>query len=411
MQGVSTAIEGGVSGAIFYHAALPSYLATMRQLLFFCLLIATTAAQSQPVYGRTTGKLPYLNYGLGEDRLGGAKMGYLDSNVLVKVMDSTKDDYKVQLSGAHFAYLPKTAFRPDTAIRLQPFYLTNSWKVWGDSAYDYVTVSLTEKLPYKSLQQTDPSRIVVDVFGAASNTNWITQLKTVKEIKNVWYEQVEDDVFRIFIELRHRQHWGYAVSYRNNALQIKVKRQPESLKIKDLKIAIDAGHGGTNNGATGVTTNINEKEYTLKIAKEVEAYLKKKGAGVYMTRSHDTDLTMTERTAMLRQQEPDLLISIHLNSSGNAAVKGVSTYYRYIGFRPLSQSILDRMLELGLNNFGNVGAFNFSLSGPTEYPNCLVEVAFLSNAEDEQKILDPKFHKEVAKKIYKGIEDWLKGLK
>jgi N-acetylmuramoyl-L-alanine amidase len=40
-----------------------------------------------------------------------------------------------------------------------------------------------------------------------------------------------------------------------------------------------------------------------------------------------------------------------------------------------------------------------------------VEVAFLSNAEDEQKILDPKFHKEVAKKIYKGVEDWLKGMK
>jgi len=68
------------------------------------------------------------------------------------------------------------------------------------------------------------------------------------------------------------------------------------------------------------------------------------------------------------------------------------------------------MLELGLNNFGNIGAFNFSLSGPTEYPNCLVEVAFLSNAEDEQKILDEKFQKNVAKKIYKGIKDWLKTL-
>ena len=68
------------------------------------------------------------------------------------------------------------------------------------------------------------------------------------------------------------------------------------------------------------------------------------------------------------------------------------------------------MLQLGLNNFGNVGSFNFSLSGPTEYPNSLVEVAFLSNAEDEQKILDPRFHKDAAKKIYEGINDWLKSL-
>jgi N-acetylmuramoyl-L-alanine amidase len=41
----------------------------------------------------------------------------------------------------------------------------------------------------------------------------------------------------------------------------------------------------------------------------------------------------------------------------------------------------------------------------------LVEVAFLSNEEDEKKILDPKFHKQVAKKIEKGVEDWLKAVK
>jgi N-acetylmuramoyl-L-alanine amidase len=114
---------------------------------------------------------------------------------------------------------------------------------------------------------------------------------------------------------------------------------------------------------------------------------------------------------MIKKEEPDILISIHLNSSGNKAAKGTSTYYRHIGFRPLTEKILDRMLELGLNNFGNIGSFNFSLSGPTEYPNCLVEVAFLSNEEDEKRILDAQFHKEVAKKIYKGIEDWLKSLR
>jgi N-acetylmuramoyl-L-alanine amidase len=119
---------------------------------------------------------------------------------------------------------------------------------------------------------------------------------------------------------------------------------------------------------------------------------------------------MYERISFLDQQQPDLLISIHLNSSSSQKTSGVSTYYRYIGFRPLSQAILQNMLELGLNQFGNVGSFNFSLSGPTEYPNCLVEVAFLSNKEDEKRILDPKFHQRVAKKIIDGIEDFLKNL-
>lgn len=116
---------------------------------------------------------------------------------------------------------------------------------------------------------------------------------------------------------------------------------------------------------------------------------------------------MVERTLMLKEQSPDLLISIHLNSSGKDSIKGASTYYRYIGFRPLTQSVLKRILELGLAEFGNVGSFNFSLSGPTDYPNCLVEVAFLSNKADEKRIRDPKFHKLVAAKIVAGIKDWL----
>ena len=130
-----------------------------------------------------------------------------------------------------------------------------------------------------------------------------------------------------------------------------------------------------------------------------------------MTRTKDTSLSMPERIAMLKQFDPHLLVSIHLNSAGYDTVQGTSTYYRYIGFRPLSVAILDRMLTLGLKEYGNVGNFNFSLSGPTDYPNALVEVAFLSNPADEKKILNPKFHKAVAQKIYLGIVDWLKQMK
>lgn len=389
-----------------------SYLSQMRAaILVFLFSLILITVQAQTFYGRTTGLLPYLNYGLGTDRLGGAKMTYLDTNVLVQVVDSAGRDYKVKLSGNHYAYLPKIFYKTDTSIRLQPQYLTASWRVWGDEKYDYVSIGLPERLPYSSLQRTGPSQVVVDIYGAVTNTNWITQLKTVKEIKNVWYEQVEDDVFRVFIELKHQQHWGHFISYTNNTLQIRIKRQPEKLRVRGMNIAIDAGHGGEATGATGIITGAKEKDYTLLIAQQLQRLLQTKKARVFMTRMTDRDVSMTDRIMMLQQWDPDILISVHLNSSGNENVKGVSTYYRYIGFRPLSEKILTRMLELGLNNFGNVGAFNFSLSGPTAYPNALVEVAFLSNPEDEQRILDPKFHKEVAKQIYKGINDWLKAVK
>jgi N-acetylmuramoyl-L-alanine amidase len=189
---------------------------------------------------------------------------------------------------------------------------------------------------------------------------------------------------------------------------IKVKRQPADLSLEKMKIAVDAGHGGDNNGASGVTTGILEKKYTLLIAQELEKELLEQKATVFMTRNNDTSLSMAERIGMLKKEDPDFLISIHLNSSNRDSIRGVSTYYRYIGFRPLTQYILESMVQLGLNEFGNVGSFNFSLSGPTDYPNCLVEVAFLSNKEDEQLILDPEFHKAVAYQIVDGIRKWLK---
>jgi len=385
-----------------------------RILIIICVGITLSASsQSLPtnfIMGRTTGPLVFVEYGLGEDRLGGAKMGYLDSNIVVKIVDSIKDRYKIQLSKNHFGYLPKSNLKFDSVMTALPYYLSSSWKVYGDSAYDYVTITLDERLPYRSIEQINPSRIVVDIFGVTSNTNWITQLSSVKEIRNSWYEQLEDDVFRVFIELKHI-HWGYHIFYDKKKLIVQVKRQPPRLILSKLKIAVDPGHGGDNSGATAVSSKIEEKNYTLMIAKELQKALKKEKVTVFMTREKDTSLSMVERIQMLREFDPNFLISIHLNSSSNDTIKGVSTYYRYIGFRPLSQFILKRMTELKLKEFGNVGSFNFSLSGPTEYPNCLVEVAFLSNKEDEKRILDPKFHKAVAGKIVLGIKDWLQSLK
>ncbi len=378
--------------------------------LFLLSFLNSFSQKSLPdyFYVRTNDSLPFLKYGLGEDRLGGAKMTFLDSNIVLKVVDSSKDDYKVQLSEYHSAFIEKEQVHKIGDVNYKQ-HLTDDWKVYGDSLYDYVTIQLDEKLPYKSEMKINPNRIIVDIFGAVSNTNWITQLSTTKEIKNAWYEQPEDDVMRVIIELKHHQDWGYRIYYsEENKLTIRVKRQPPVLDISHIKIAIDAGHGGDNIGTTGVTSGIKEKDYTLLIAKELERQLINKKANVVMTRLKDTTLSMYERIQFLNQQNPDLLISIHLNEASEDSISGVSTYYRYIGFRPLSQAILKSMLQLGLKEFGNVGSFNFSLNGPTDYPNCLVEVAFLSNRADEKRILDPKFRQQAATRIIAGIENFLK---
>jgi len=373
----------------------------------------TTAAQAGYWLARSCGKFTQLSYSLGEDRLGSAKLGYIDTAVLLKVVDSTGKLYQVQLSKYHTAYLFKQDLVRDTATKLRPFYLTTniSEKPAIDN-YDTVFVQMDERLPYKSWMEINPSKIMVDIYGVQSNTNWITQLTAIKEIKNIYFNQVEDDVVRLTIELKHNQQWGYTILYKGHYLAIAVKRQPTLLNIQKLKIAIDAGHGGTNVGAEGSTSHVNEKDYTLLFAKALQKLLKAKGVKeVVMTRTQDTTFGNTDRVLWLQQQHPDVLVSLHLNSSDNSETQGSSTYYKHIGFSPLSQAILKQMLAAGMGEYGNTGNFNFLLNQPTDFPSVLLEIAFLSNLKDEKKILNPKFHALVAKQVYTGIVDFLNGAK
>lgn len=392
----------------------------MKSILFALILFTgfELSAQEQSKnasywFGKTNSKFSSLADGLGDDRLGGTKMGYIDSNVILKVIDSVQNMYVIQLSKYHTAFISKSFIQKDSSYREKNFYLTNSIIAKGtNEGYDSVAIRLDENLPYKSWMEINPSKIILNIYGVQANTNWITQLSSLNEVKNIYYNQIEDDVVQFTVELKHKQHWGYSLSYHNKVLLLKVKQQPEEIKLSKLKIAIDAGHGGTNLGASGIVTKVLEKDYTLKFAKALQHLLKKKGIkSIVMTRTKDTTLSMPERIVFLQEQNPDVLVSLHLNSSDNPSVSGTATFYKHIGFRSLSQALIKRMTEIELDEFGNVGNFNFALNNPTDFVNALVEIAFLSNINDERKILDSHFQKQVACQIYKGLKDWLNTIK
>ena len=358
----------------------------------------------------TKSRLAHLEYGLGEDRLGGAKIGYLDSMIPLKIIGKVGDKYKVALTGIRSAYIPESVVTLAPRGTFASPALTERWQVFGDDKYDYVTVGLSSKLPYQAFQELEPSRIVIDVFGATNNTNWITQLQSVKEIKNVSYEQIQDGIFRITIYLKNKQHWGHSIYYKGNLLTIRIKQQPKNLSLANLTIAIDAGHGGSNTGAGG-PTGVSEKELTLAVSLRLQQVLESEGVKVLMTRTTEKFVDNKERILMYRDNEPDLLISIHLNSSGDPIkAGGTSSLYKYVGFRNLSYFLNKRMMQLGLKEYGNIGAFNFMLNSPTEYPNALIETLFLSNPEEEMLILDPNFQQKMADKILVGIKDFLQSI-
>jgi N-acetylmuramoyl-L-alanine amidase len=367
-------------------------------------------ARDFPLVGVTKGDRVYLDFGLADDRLGGAKLSFIEPGIRVAITGKVAGRYRVALAENQEAWIPVEQVELLPPGERLPYSLTGNWSVYGDSMYDYVTLALEDRLPYSTFQEVSPTRIHIDLYGAVSNSNWITQQLTTREIKNAYYAQVSKNQFRLTIELQHRQVWGYNIRYRGNTLVIRIRRQPESLKLNAMTVVLDAGHGGANRGALGSTGAL-EKDVALALVQHLKTVLESRGASVRLTRWTDEDIPTLTRLNTIWNSGADLLVSVHANSVSLGAnpedIKGVSTYYKHLCYRPLSLHILERVLETGLSSFGNVGGFNFSLNSVTEMPNVLIETAFISNPEDEMRLLDEELREEIAERIADGIGDFL----
>lgn len=346
----------------------------------------------------------YLQFGDGNDRLGGSKMGYLDAGIPLKVIGQTSNLYLAQLSKNRVAYIPKE-YVAETLDRASVVN-SGSWSISQNDGFDRISISLPARLPYQSWTQLDPTTICVDLFGATNNSNWITQRSELGMIDYVDWQQVDCDVLRIIIKLKEKYSWGYSVGYEGSNLVIKVKHTP-TLSLKGLTIGLDAGHGGKSSGAVSAT-GLKESDINLDIVMRIKEILEKKGAKVVLSRSEDVDLTMTQRKKIFLDADIDLMISVHNNAGGSPLNEmGTSTYFKSIANRELAQCVLNRMLDLGVRNFGLTGNFNFSLNTPTEYPNLLLEALFMSSLPEEELLADPNFRQKIAQQAVRGIEDYL----
>lgn len=367
-----------------------------------------------PIVGEVTADRAYLNIGLGTDRLGGAKYGYLQKGVRLNIVGKQQNAYKVRLSESLDAWIP-IGFVELLNENIPPISsLTGNVRISGNSDVDLIRLSLSEKLPYISYQELDPNKIIVDVFGATSNTNWKIKHLSSHGIKNVDWQQVENDRFRLMIELDHSQNWGYEIGYGwGSTLDIRIKKPPVvkdvSMPLTGRIIAVDAGHGGSNNGSLGAA-GFQEKEITLQISEILKSQLEKAGAQVVMTRTDDRSMYMSERWDIILENKADLLVSIHTNSIGYGndplEIRGTGSFYKHLAFKPLASIMYDRMIGLGFDDYGLVGNFNFTLSQPIEFPNVLVETAFLSNPEEEILLTDSEFQSKIAEEIVKGLEQF-----
>lgn len=355
-----------------------------------------------------TKKGAYLNYGAGQDRLGGAKINFIAEGIRMELMDSIGNLYKVKLSENNYAFIPKDYVDKTYPGTKPPFSLSGSWSVSNIGRADRVTVSLEQRQPYIVKQELNPNRIIVDIFGTTCNSNWITQYLNLEAIDYVDFQQVQPDVFRVVIYLKNKYSWGYSIDYTGTTLNIVIKHSPKPT-IKGMVIGVDAGHGGPASGAVS-TAGYKEKEQNLAMAYMLKEELEKRGAKVVLSRTDDSDVTMPMRQTTFKNENIDLLISIHCNAGGNPLVNGgTSTYYKHIEYRDLAETILKRLVVMDdVKNFGLIGNFNFLLNSSTNYPSVLVETLFMSSLPDEEKIVDAKFQKEMMKNVAKGLNDYLK---
>lgn len=182
-------------------------------------------------------------------------------------------------------------------------------------------------------------------------------------------------------------------------------------------IYIDPGHGGVDPGC--IYKNIYEKDINLKISKDLKEKLEKKGAKVYLTRSDDYDLSVTNtinrkrsdlsrRVNVINESNADLYLSIHLNAEKTNTWKGPQIFYDDIN--PENKNIAS-ILQKNLNKIFYTKRFSkevndLYLEKKVKIKGVLIEVGFLSNSNDRYLLTNSKFVNKISNSITNSIIEY-----
>ena len=226
-----------------------------------------------------------------------------------------------------------------------------------------------------------------------------------------------------------------------------------ALGLKVGRIVIDAGHGGHDTGTIG-PNGLLEKDLVLDVSLRLGRLLQgKMGAEVVYTRDDDTFIPLETRTAIANQQQADLFISVHANSSQDPSARGVETYYLNFNPSPDALEVAARenaVSEKSVHELGDLvkkitlkdkveesrefatdvqHSLYQGLAGKEKtlrdrgvkkapfivliganMPSILAEISFVSNPGDERKLQTPEYRQKIAESLYKGVSRYINGL-
>ncbi|MFD2043357.1 N-acetylmuramoyl-L-alanine amidase [Ornithinibacillus salinisoli] len=190
----------------------------------------------------------------------------------------------------------------------------------------------------------------------------------------------------------------------------KTETTKTSSKEEKYKVVIDPGHGGEDPGAIGASGSY-EKDFTLSLAKKVLHLLEKDSQiEVYMTRQEDVFLSAEarERPNYANDIDADLYISLHANTFTDPSVSGTESFYYHKNSKRLANIIHRHVSKTtGFPNRG-VKKENYFVLKDTTMAAVLLEIGYITNPVDEQKMLTDDFQQSVAEAIKGGVKEYLR---
>ena len=226
-----------------------------------------------------------------------------------------------------------------------------------------------------------------------------------------------------------------------------------ALGLKIGKIVIDPGHGGHDTGTIG-PNGLEEKDLVLDVGRRLGKLLQARlGADVVYTRKDDTFIPLETRTSIANQEQADLFVSIHANSSRDPDARGVETYY--LNFTSSAEALdvaarenaasdksihelqdlvkkiaLKEKIEESREFASNVQrALHSGLAAKSpgirdrgvkkapfivligaNMPSILAEISFVSNPGDERRLRTSDYRQRIAESLYRGISKYVGGL-
>lgn len=279
------------------------------------------------------------------------------------------------------------------------------------SGWTEVTFPLESPVPV-TIDQGD-RQFTLTLHNTTAQTD-VIRLDPDPVIQRLDWAQVSPTQVQYRFQLQSQQQWGYKLRYEGNQLILGLRHPPQVLgkqSLQGIKILLDPGHGGPEDlGARG-PDGTPEKDIALLLSQRLAKDLEQRGATVILTREEDIDLGLLERVALIEENEPTLVLSIHYNALPDAGdvwnTQGIGTFWYHSQSHSLA-IFLEEYLSHRLNR-PRYGVFwnNLALTRPTVAPAVLLELGFMINPEEFEWIIDPQAQAALSRTLAQGIQEWL----